>query len=260
MTVATPIRSGAFRRRQFGTGHAYYLGNDKLESVTTVIKNGVPSPGLIGWAACTVAEYAADHLDDLVKLGAENRNAIIGVLAAAPNDARDSAGIRGTQVHSLAQQLHRGDEVEIPEHLTGHVDAYLQFLVDWNPTDIAVEASCYNATRRYAGTLDYLCTIAGETVLVELKTNRGGPFPDVALQLAGYRFCERMLDAAGEDIPMPKIDRCVCLWVTADSYQLYPVTADEDVWRTFLYAKEVAQFAKTRNKLLGPALEPGLPL
>lgn len=259
MTVATPIRAGAFRRRQFGRNHAYYLGNEKLDSVTTIIKNGVPSPGLIGWAAKVVAEYAADHLSDLVALGAENRNAIVGLLKEAPNDQRDTAGIRGKQVHELAQQLHKGLEIDIPENLIGHVDAYLQWLADWTPEDLFVERPCYNVSRRYAGAFDYICRIAGETWLIEWKTNRTGPFPDVALQLAGYRFAERMLDGDDNDIVMPKIDRCGVVWITADSYQFYPVTADEDVWRTFLYAKEVSQFAKTRKTLLGAALEPGLP-
>lgn len=247
-----------FKRRQFGTGHAYYLDGRKLDSVTTIIKDGVPAPGLIGWAARTVAEYAADHLEDLAKL--DGRNAIVGLLKEAPNDQRDSAGVRGTAVHTLAQQLHAGAEVDVPENLTGHVDAYLRFLDEWNPEDIHVERSCYNVSRRYAGGFDYICRIAGEVWLIEWKTNRTGPFPDVALQLAGYRFAERMLDADDNDIPMPKVDRCGCVWITADSYQFYPVTADEDVWRTFLYAQQIAQFAKTRKGLLGAALEPGLPL
>lgn len=256
-----PAPPASFTRRNFGRSHAYYLDGRKIPGVTTILREGVPAPGLIGWAARTVAEYVADHLEDLRNL--EGRNAIVGMLSQVPNDQRDSAGVRGTDVHRLAQLLHGGDEVEVPDHLAGHVDAYIRFLDEWKPTNELLERPILNARWRYGGTLDMIARLAdGQTWIIDWKTGKSGVFAEAALQLAAYRHAEWLLD--GERlVPMPKVDAAGVVWITHDSYEFRPVTAGEDQFQTFLYAKQVAAFAGkdgTGRSLIGAALEPGLPL
>lgn len=248
----------AFARRNFGRSHAYYLNGQKLQGVTSIIRDGVPAPGLIGWAARTVAEYAADHMDQLRDLS-EQRNAIIGLLSNVPNDVRDTAAIRGQDVHRLAELLHAGEDVDVPEHLTGHVDAYLRFLQDWDPRDELVERPVFSVRHRYAGTLDLIARLKdGKRWLIDLKTSRSGPYGEVALQLAAYRFAEWIQISDGDVMPMPKVDATGCVWITSDSYQFYPVTAETDQHRDFLYVQQVARWTKQSRSLVGSALEPVL--
>ena len=107
-----------FRRRNYGRGHAYYLGDRKLEGVTTIISGGLPKPALVNWAANAAAAEAVDHWDDLALLPPSER---LKRISKAPNAARDAAAVRGTQVHALADKLTRHEEVAVPDELAGHV-------------------------------------------------------------------------------------------------------------------------------------------
>ena len=50
-------------------GHSYLLDGEKAQGVTTVIREGVPKPKLIDWAAREAAGYAVDHWAELADLG-----------------------------------------------------------------------------------------------------------------------------------------------------------------------------------------------
>lgn len=258
--MATP----EIKRRNYGRGHGYTIDGQKVPGVTTVIGNGLPKPALMGWAAKTIAEYVADRLDqadghvvadqlvaDLGELAHTkgkpwpeklSRTKVAELLKGIHYEDRDQAAKRGTEVHAIAERLARGEEVEVPEPLTGHVDAYLQFLEDWQPTDALLEVTIGSAKHRYSGTLDMIATLPGlGRCLLDIKTSRSGPFGEVALQLAGYRYAEfAVID--GETVPMPEVDWCGVIWVRADGYDLYPFEAGPAQFRTFLYCRQVGDF------------------
>ena len=223
-----------------GRGHSYLLDGEKCRGVTTILGNGLPKPALIDWAGRTVAETAVqqrDKWDDMAE------GAAIEFLKAAPRSDRDKAANRGTQVHTLAEGLTRGAEVEVPEELVGHVDSYIEFLEDWAPADPMIELVVGNRQWKYMGRLDLIATLGGERWLLDIKTNRSGPFAETALQLAAYRNAEFYLDSAsGEELPMPAVDRCGVVWVRTDGYDLFPYKAGPDEFRSFLYVAEVARF------------------
>lgn len=254
----------ALERRQHGRNHSYRLNGEKLPGVTTIIGDGLPKPALLGWAAKTIAEYVADRLDqdgehvtadqlmdDLAEIARSkskpwpaklSRTKVAEILKGVHYQDRDQAGNRGTEVHRLAELLTHGEEVEVPEPLTGHVDAYLAFLDEWQPTDVLTEVVVGSAKHRYCGTLDMIATLPGlGRCLVDLKTNRSGPFGEVALQLAAYRYAEVAL-IDGESVPMPPVDWTGVLWLRADGYDLYPFDAGPEQFRSFLYVQQVGQF------------------
>lgn len=257
------------KRRNYGRGHGYTIDGQKVPGVTTIIGNGLPKPALMGWAAKTIAEYVADRLDqdgdhviadqlvgDLGELARTkskqwpdklSRTKVAELLKGIHYEDRDQAAKRGTEVHGIAERLASGEEVDVPEPLTGHVDAYLQFLDDWQPTDALLEFVGGNLTHRYSGTGDMIATlIDGKRWLLDIKTSRSGPFGEVALQLAGYRYFEHVL-IDGEVVPMPEVDRCGVIWVRADGYDLIPFEAGPAEFRQLLYVRQVGDWLDAQN-------------
>lgn len=282
----------AVRRINRGSGHSYQdATGKKLDGVTTLLGDGIPKKALVGWAGRTVAEYVADRLTerdgtivaddlipDLLKLNQErppryrerwdgsfSRGAIGKVLSGVMYADRDRAGNRGTEVHALAEKLARGEDVDVPEELVGHVDSYIQFLEDWQPEVLLLETVVANLTHGYAGTLDSVLRLPGIGVAqVDIKTNRSGPFGEVGLQLAMYEHSELYIDEdgvehdcweiGGEDV---EIAGSYCLWVRADGYDLYPFDTGPSVFRTALYAQQIAHFTRdTSKELRGEAISP----
>jgi hypothetical protein len=246
-----------FKRRNFGRNHAYYLDDVKLPGVTTILGDGLAKPALVNWAARTVAGYAVDNWDDLSgrKLGER-----LKILEGAHYADRDAAGKRGTEVHRLGEKLIKGEKVTVPDELAGHVESYVKFLDDFDVDPVLIEAPVVSYKWKYAGTMDLGARLRGLGLLgLDIKTARSGVFPDNALQLAGYMFCDQYLDvAAGEMRDMPKWDGAAVVHVRADGYSLVPVTVDQDVYNYFLYVKAMWKWANERSKtIVGEAVTPG---
>ena len=245
-----------YRRDYPKGGHGYYLDGHKTPGVTTLISDGTPSRGLIQWAANEAADYAITHIDALIAL--DDIEGFRELCRTAHRRNRDAAARRGTEVHSLAEQLMRGAEVEVPDELVGHVDAYIQFVDDWQPDpDTLIERVVVNRQHRYMGTFDAVGSLKGMPGLglYDIKTSRSGPFGDVALQLAAYRYAGMYLED-GKEVTMPDIDWCAVLWVRADGYDLIPIQAGPAEFRAFLYVQQVAAFMERAPELVLPALYP----
>lgn len=239
------------RRVNRGGGHSYYLDGEPTLGVTTAIGEGFPKPGLIGWAANSTRDYAVDHWAELSELGPAEK---IKRLSRARYEDRDEAGKAGTKVHTLAQKLSAGEEVEVPEILVGHVDAYLKFVDEWEPVEQIVEGIVLNRRFGYMGTLDIVAVLAdGRRWLLDLKTARSGVFAENALQLAGYRNAETYLDSFGVERTMLEVDRCGVVWVRADGYDLVPVEVGAEEFRIFLYALGIARW-RDDESVVGEAL------
>lgn len=181
------------RIQRAGNGHSYYLDGEKVPGVTTIIGNGVPKNGLIGWAANQVADVVVNSLtlakneagetrivaDGLVeellewnatrgshavKVGNDRlpRLALAKILASIRYRDVDEAANRGTEVHKLAAELARGKEIEVPEPLKGHVASYLRFLEEWDPENALIERVVVNRRWGYMGKLDMIADFPGE--------------------------------------------------------------------------------------------------
>lgn len=246
-----------FTRRNYGRGHAYYLGDRKLDGVTTLISNGLPKPALVKWAANCAAELAVNEWDTLAELPVADR---LKRLSGAPNAMRDAAAVKGTRVHALADQLARGEEVAVPEDLAGHVESCVRFLNEWRVDTLQTERPVYHEKYLYAGTFDLLAGMDDgggqgmQSWLLDFKTNKSGPFGDTAFQLAAYGNATHYLRDDGLIMPMPIIDRYGVIWLRSDGYDLYPYHVNQDVFRQFLYIQQVARAAAECRDYRGDAL------
>lgn len=226
-------------RKETRYGHSYLLDGTKCPGVTTIIGKGLPKPALMHWAAKVAARCAVQ--EHAIWSTMPEASALDWIRTAHTRD-RDAAGNRGTEVHGLAEQLRNGAEVDVPAELVGHVDSYIQFLADWQPEPLLIEGVVGSRKHRYMGTFDSIEDMAGERWLLDIKTNRSGPFGEVALQLAAYRYAEFFLDADGQEQPMLEVDRCGVVWVTDTGYEVYEFKADQDTFRSFLYVQQVGRF------------------
>lgn len=249
------------RRVNRGRSHSYVDANGvKVPGVTTIIGDGYPKPGLIAWAGNSTADYAVNNWDELAELGPADR---VNRLRKARFEERDAAANRGTQVHGLAEQLVAGHEVEVPDELAGHVESYVNWLDGWNVQPILVEFTVISYRHGYAGTGDLIADLpdpadADKTVrwLLDIKTNKSGVFGETALQLAAYRYADAYRDSAGDEHPIPPVERCGVVHVRSDGADLVPVEAGPAQHRAFLYVQQVAQFAQDANELIGDTLYP----
>lgn len=243
-------------RRNYGRGHGYRIDGAKVPGVTTVIGT-LDKPALVKWAARTAAERAVNEWDELSAMPLTQR---LERIQYGARDVTREAALRGTQIHDLGDKLHRGAEVDVPPEHVGPVEAYAKFLDAWEIEPIASETPCANLTHGYAGTGDLWCRIGvrdNMTALVDIKTGKG-VYDETGLQLSAYRNSEIIQPEAGVEIPTPPVGLVYVAHVLPDAVRMLPITADERVFRTFLYLlavyREREQWAEW--PLVGSAEQP----
>jgi hypothetical protein len=222
-------------------------------SVTTLLK-GVPKEALIQWSANVTAESAIDDIDLWRQhLRRRGRNATIKTLSRVRFDRNEEAIDRGVAVHAAVQAWVL--DMPLPSDLTDleerYVMQFLAFLEAHQPEILAAELTVFNRSQWYAGTLDLIAKLprlpGAPLMLVDSKTG-SGVYPESALQLSAYRRAEFAEIQDGRIVEMPAVDACAVLHLQPDRWDLIPVEtlkvretsgAERDVFRTFLYVREV---------------------
>jgi len=241
--------------------HTYTIDGKAAVGVTTALK-GIPKDALVPWAAKEVATYVVDNIYDVKRmLDSGGKYPTIDFLKGIPNQRRDTAAVRGTAVHALAEKYIRGEEIEVPDDVLPYVEGYAAFINDWTPVSVHEELVVANRTHLYAGTLDSIQELPGEGVaLVDYKTSRG-VYGEVALQVAAYRYAEVYLDGDGTEHPMVPVDTTLVLHIQPGTYDLIPLQADEETFQKYLAAQRnylTNVQSKKLDKLLGqPLVRPG---
>jgi hypothetical protein len=247
----------AIKRADHGNWHSYTIDGKRAVGVTTALK-GIPKDALVPWAAKEVATYVVDNIFDVKRmLDSGGRYPTIDFLKGIPNQKRDTAAVRGTEVHALAEKYIRGEEIEVPEHLQPYVDGYVSYINDWSPASIHEELVVANRTHGYAGTLDSIQDIPTlGRALVDYKTSRG-VYGETALQVAAYRYAEVYLDTEGNEHPMPEVEKTYVLHIQPNDYDLIPLDAGTDTFERYLKA-QANYLSNVQSKKLDKLL--GLPL
>lgn len=244
MTYTAPMRR--VDKMAFGKPTHYYVdaNNLKIPGVTTILAQGLPKPALVQWAGNTTAAYAVDNWDELSDMKLSDR---LNALKRAKNAERDAAAKRGTEIHKIAELITNGEEVAVPEEILGHVESYVRFLDEWEPTVLHTELVVVNYAVGYAGSLDLIYQLPdGRVVLADIKTSRSGIFGETALQMTAYRFAQFAQGPDGEEIEMPEVDECHALWIRADGYSVYRMRSDASVFNDF---RRVQQTARLMDRL-----------
>ena len=179
-------------------------------------------------------------------------------LEKARYETLKAASVRGTDIHNLAVKLQAGEEVDVPEPLLGHVDAYLAFTKEWQPQEYLVEVVVLNRRYRYMGTLDLVAELDGQLWLLDWKTG-------AVRHLPRERAAARRLRSTPSTTSAPTAPNNPCRRSTGAAASgsaptattSSPSTTPTDTFRTFLYAQQVARFAKApREVYVHEALTP----
>lgn len=244
------------KRVNRGSGHSYTIDGKKAIGVTTALGEAWPKPWMGPWSAKCVAQTAVDmDPGDMEVLRRQGRDAAIAVLKGAPNRQRDTAGVRGTHVHKIAERIQAGEEVAVPEHLYGHVESVVKFLDDWQVRPVLAEKVVGHYTHGYAGTFDLIADLpSGQRVLFDYKTSSAIK-ETVALQLAAYRWADFYVadPKIGLEIRMQDvgIDECMAVHVRADGYDVYPLDTSLEVWTAFVHTLHVARAYQNSDNWVG---------
>jgi hypothetical protein len=277
-------------------------------SVTTII-GALDKPALLYWSAEQTAHAAIDDQATWNAMVADRgRDEAVKWLRDArfrqPRTRLASSSL-GTVVHHLCEQyaltgtrpgveeittrirLEGGDHVDTTTE-AAVVEAMLDRFDDWlqrfTPTYQATEVAVYSPTYGVAGQCDAFLTIDGVRFIGDYKTSREPfdtrgqpktPYPEVALQLAGYRYCEfaavwrprrterfrrryYLLSPAERAmaVPVPEVDAAICIHITPERCEAFPVRADKTVHTAFLYVLEAARWKfETEKHVIGTPLE-----
>lgn len=258
-TTKGPGKPGIVRV-EYPNYHRYKIDGKWAVGVTTALKGIPKDDALKAWAAKLVATHAVENIHDIKRmLDAGGAGPTIHYLKELPNQRRDDAAVRGTEVHALAERYIRGEAIEVPAHLEPYVQGYANYIADWNPATVHEELVVASRTHGYAGTLDSIQDIPGYgRALVDYKTSNY-VYGSHGLQVAAYRYAEVYLDDEGGERPMVPVDRTFILHIRPHDYDLIPVQADEAAFRKYLVAQqnylENVQSRKL-DKLLDAPLDP----
>lgn len=252
----------------------------RLWSVTTLVKLGLgTSDALVNWAVRTTAEAAVDRrnvLDAMLKDG--DRDGAVKWLTDQRWQKSGAAMARGTDLHKAAEARALGEPVEVDVQNLPLLEQYDRFLQDFQPEFLLAEAPVYNPAAGYAGTLDAIMQIDGQTVVCDMKTTdkckdsdrMRPPYPETALQLAAYRHATEvgvlseqryaggkryyLYDPSASHEAMPETEGAICLVVSPDDYRVVPVDTSDAVFRFFRHVVECArwQVAESKNVFRPP--------
>jgi hypothetical protein len=256
---ATTSRSGS---------RFYTWQNENYWSSTTVISGGVPKPALLPWGIKSVSEGAVMRRDALAAMFARCKTPdectegrfcqdcmeTVRWLKGIPYATRDAAADLGTDIHTAVEAHSLGRPMPPwADNVKPYMVGFEQFLVDYSPKFTATEASVYNRTQKYAGTLDAIVTLTlplreePGTYVLDTKSGKG-VYSEVGLQLASYRHAEFIGLPDGSEAPMPTVDGGLCLHLTPVGYRLIEVRCDDVVFQSFLFAREVFRWQQETSK------------
>lgn len=243
-------------------------------------------PGLVRHKQQTIGGIAFDKIKTLSAFVEDgDRDAAISWLLDQEWAGVQKSQARGTDLHRAAEQLALGQEPEIEEHNRPFLNQFVRVLDDFRVEYEMSEAPVYNLRYSYAGTCDGIVKIDGQRVLFDIKTTQWHigqvddkgrpksrpPFDNHVLQICAYRHAELVglladktethrgryysFDPAKHTEPMPAVDGAVCLVISPKDYELVPVRADAEVFRTWLAVLELARFKEETMKVaLGPPI------
>lgn len=252
VTVTSPDVSLIFNPRN----HTYRLDGEKVPSVTGILKAGLPKPALMYWSAKSVATYVAEHLDAVNEMAKHLDTAqLVAALKQTPWSERDTAATQGTEIHALAETIVKGETVEVPDRLIAHVDGYVTLIDTLKFEPLMTEAPCARrGGTRYAGTLDTVGLIRGETWLIDWKTSTR-IYGETALQVGAYASADfAIID--GVEMPIPTIDRLGVVHITPHGSYLYDLGTVERAFAAFQKVYEVAIVAEEIGTYITEPINP----
>jgi len=258
------------------------VDDERFWSVTTLLRC-LDKPALLQWAAKQTATAAVDELDDLPsRLERDGYDETVKWLSYARDRAPEqmlTPAERGTAVHAaIDEYVKLGKFPRMIEQVRPYVEQFAAWADVWQPEWLYSEETVFDREYRYAGTCDAWMVINGRALIVDYKTSdkKRRPYPEVALQLAAYRYAELVAtwrarrtsyggkryylvkpDEIEMATPPPVVEGGLCIQITPVSCVAYPVRCDEAVFRHFLHVTEAARWSFLESRtVIGKELTP----
>lgn len=243
----------------YGTHHRYKIDGQAAVGVTTAL-NGIPK-NLTRWAARSVADYALTNLRVVSHvLDSAGYGPAMDMLTAIPDQKRDHAAVRGTDVHRLAELYIQDEPIDVSPDLMPYVEGYAAYISDYEPTSIYEERVVGNRGLMYAGRLDSVQESKHfGRALVDYKTSNR-VYGNHALQCVAYCRADCSL-VDGETVPFEPIDTAFILHIQPRTYDLIPVEVTDWAFESFAvcldhYKRNVQSDGRKLKELLGEPLAP----
>jgi hypothetical protein len=163
------------------------------------------------------------------------------------------------------------------------LDQFDRWLQRFTPVYTAAEMAVFSRRYGYAGCLDAILTVGGVKLLTDYKTRRepltakGGPqrpYGETSLQLSAYRHADiaaiwrarrveknyrryYLLNETENDMaqPIPAVDGGLCIIITPESCEAYPMNCGDEVFDYFLNTIEIFRWEEDMSKrVVGDAL------
>lgn len=220
----------------------YDWKGERFWSVTTMTKGGLPEAyGLQKWKRYSVARGAVKAVQDgiLVPMIETSERGAVEFLAELPFQKMSDAADLGTEIHDAIEAivLDRPAPTPSPE-AAPYLEQFERFRERYQPTFLMAEASVYNRTHMYAGTLDSVVEIGGRQYVLDVKTG-SGIYPEIALQLAAYRNAEFIGVPDGSEVPMLETEPIgLGLHLQPGFYDAKRVDLSPEIFDVFLYCRE----------------------
>ena len=248
-------------------GSRYYFDEDapetKYPGVTSVI-DLLAKPFLQHWSAKMAAELAVDSLDILGPMAERDRAGAVNYVKGAASRYSKRRSSVGSEAHVLFEKMIRNQHIgRVHPDMVPYHRNFAAFLDALQPELVRAEDVVWSAEHEYAGSFDGIVKLKldengkpdpqGEaaTVMVDWKTGKD-TYPEVALQLAAYRFAEEVIDAEGVRSPMPETDGAMVLHITDQQATFKPVETSEWVFNYFLALRTLFDWQTTDSrKVLG---------
>lgn len=218
------------------------LSKEKAPGVTSIIDQ-LPKPFLVPWATKLSAEFVVDNLTSITDIASRDRQAAVDLIKGASKRSTSGAAGFGTEVHDFIEARLLGNAAtKMSDRATEFVPAIDDFFRAWKPEPILTETSVWGRVPSgcYAGSLDAIVKLKGETVLLDWKSGKS-TYASTAIQLACYRYAERII-GGGE---LPEIEATVVVHVRPEAVRVFPVYTGRDLldvfdglYRTFLWNRD----------------------
>ncbi len=221
----------------------------------------VSKPWLTAWAAKLAAEFAADQLPLLNQtMTAAGREAVVGLVKGAAQGKRDEASDRGTFVHDIVEALILDAPLPaISDEVAPYADAFVDWVVAWQPRFLAAEATVANPGDGWAGTLDIVAYLPslGSTFTIDVKTGKNLDH-DMPIQLGTYQRATEVWLPFGRKAPMPETQGTAILHLRPGRARFMDVTenATDEAYGEFLDRLALLRNYDSRPKTIGTVRYP----
>lgn len=148
----------------------------------------------------------------------------------------DYAAQRGTSVHFSIELFDDTGCEEVREDCRGYFEQYKAWKEKFQPEILATEYRFYHPTLWYAGTVDKVIRIGGQTILMDLKTTAQINDWYLGPQLGAYAF-----GLGSQEI---NIDQVMVLHLTPTKYTFQKVSERLDI---FMQCHKIHNFMKEKG-------------